>query len=248
MINKERHFVFRILRLVLLCVIASCGFDMNAFPRNLSTSACSVDTFSVPVVRITNKDIETFVEERIIRTAEYAFSSRDSVIAYQMTVQPNENGTHTISVIAFGFDVPDPALIGYDSSIEKGDLYNSYVANIAGRSFLLLAKPDCPYIEVCNKQMKYIRKGEYTMWNDCITWYLSMSGDRLTDVCLDFEISPDITKNRGLRKDFYLLPKMCMEEPAFPRSPAVFAMNQCVHPILSSYLIILRRRNEYEKI
>lgn len=247
MIDKKLRHIIIIIRLAVLSITAMCGFEITANSRDFSSNDCLEDTLCVPVVCIKNTEIETFIKERIIKTAEYAFRSRDSVIAYQMTIQPNENGTYTIGVSAIGYDVPEPVLIGFDNSIENGDLYNAYVTYIAGHLFLISAKPDSPYIEECNKQMKYIKKGTYTMWNDFITWYLSISDENLTSVCLDFEISPDITLDGCLRRDFYLLPNACVEVPAFQCAPASLLLDSICPPAFVRSLNLCNNRNWCKK-
>lgn len=175
---------------------------------------------------ITNRAIVDFIRERVFPIADYVIAPQRPYIQYKITFQknpPDQGFFYPYSVIVSArSEYEEFPEWGYNMSIEKGNLYNVVVTFIDGRKFKVYTRPDNPYIRVENEKIRIDQKFKFSVYGGSVTWLLEMDGDKLADVCLDQEISPNIALDRRLRKDSYLLPRTRIEK--LELQPLLFAV------------------------
>ena len=184
---------------------------------------------------ITNRAIVDFIRERVFPIADYVIAPQRPYIQYEITFQKNPPDWGfvcpyyvTVSARSEYEEFPE---WGYDESIEKGNPYNVVVTFIDGRKIKVYTKPDNPYIRVENEKIRIDQKFKFSVYGGSVTWFLEMDGDKLVDVCLDQEISPNIALDRRLRKDSYLLPRTCIEKLESQPLPFVVPIDSILPPI-----------------
>lgn len=183
---------------LLIITLFLCGM------LSVSDSDDSIKTIFLRYATISNKNLESFIREKVICTAQTVWPDLHDRISYELDIRSDDS----LYIFATYWGDFQNVSRGYFSDNDKE---NPYATKIDNRIIIIKAPSDSCFITPTSKKISIVEPDGLLGINDeTILWFIRFDGDEISEVEFDCEYSYEIIEK--LPPSLYLLPNVTIKK------------------------------------
>lgn len=188
----------KLLRPLLICILFLYGM------LSVSASEYPNETITLKYATISNNNLESFIRERVINTAQTLWPSPHGNITYDLDIQSDDS----LYIFATYWDngIVMPSVLH-----PENDQIKQYATKVDNRIIMIKAPSECRFIKPTSKKISIVEDKVLLAINDCtILWFIRFDGDEISEVEFDSEYSYEVIEKLPL--SLYSLPNVSIKK------------------------------------